>query len=209
MLLEKLDLPKIVEAKEDLIFPWFEEEGEEIKPPLLGIPHLWYTDEAFRFVFSLFSILIPLSASFSSKLYPIISFVRKFLFCATVQLTGVWASCVRQPSSQHAEGSSVQDPEPPTINQSPDGYEELFEDNEEVSGEQSQYDYGQVTQICNRVDEIEELFHAAFFPIVIPWMRINIRAENEYRELLFLRDWVEERFFWALEEQSSIVSISV
>ncbi|KAK3260992.1 hypothetical protein CYMTET_30080 [Cymbomonas tetramitiformis] len=80
-------------------------------------------------------------------------------------------------------------------------YEELFEDNEEVSGKQSQYDYEQVTQICNRVDEIEELFQAAFFPVVIPWMRINIRAENEYRELFFLRDWVEERFFWALEEQ--------
>ncbi len=84
---------------------------------------------------------------------------------------------------------------------SQDDYEELFEDNEEVSGKQSQYDYEQVTQICNRVDEIEELFQAAFFPVVIPWMRINIRAENEYRELFFLRDWVEERFFWALEEQ--------
>ena len=45
------------------------------------------------------------------------------------------------------------------------------------------------------------MFRNAFFTVVIPWMRVTIRAENEYRESCFVRDWVEERFFWALEEQ--------
>eukprot|EP00854_Cymbomonas_tetramitiformis_P004792 gene4792-5859_t len=39
VMLEKLDQPQIVEAKEDLLFPWFEEEKEEIKPLLWEIPH--------------------------------------------------------------------------------------------------------------------------------------------------------------------------
>ena len=52
------------------VFPWFEEEKEEIKPLLWEIPHPWYTFVLFRYLFSFFSILIPLSASFFKQVVP-------------------------------------------------------------------------------------------------------------------------------------------
>ncbi len=45
------------------------------------------------------------------------------------------------------------------------------------------------------------MFRNAFFTVVIPWMRVTIRAENECREKCFVRDWVEERFIFALLEE--------
>ncbi len=45
------------------------------------------------------------------------------------------------------------------------------------------------------------MFRRAFFTVVIPWMRVTIREENEYRESCFVRYWVEERFIFALLEE--------
>ncbi len=52
-------------------------------------------------------------------------------------------------------------------------------------------------------NEYEDLFRKAFFSVVIPWINKTFRGTNECRERFFVRDWVEERFLWALEEQVS------
>ena len=53
-------------------------------------------------------------------------------------------------------------------------------------------------------NEYENLFRKALFLVVIPWINKTFRGTNERRERFFVRDWVEERFLWALEEKASI-----
>ncbi len=55
--------------------------------------------------------------------------------------------------------------------------------------------------IVTSMNEYEQRFREAFFIVVLPWISVTFRGTNQRRERRFVRDWVEERFLWALEEK--------
>ncbi len=65
-----------------------------------------------------------------------------------------------------------------------------------------QIEYDQMVMIVSMQNEYEQRFREAFFSVVLPWINLTFRGTNERRERLFVRDWVGERFLWALEERT-------
>jgi hypothetical protein len=54
-----------------------------------------------------------------------------------------------------------------------------------------------------QVPDIGETAHRVLFGIVLPWMQDHLLCRTN-REILFIRDWVEERIMWAVGERVSV-----